>query len=84
MKNKADNAPITLGEIVMIMILKKIKTKNGLKNRKRRTALTIARLYLMSQRNEFYILKQLKKQNKSKETNEKSTQQLLSDISKRM
>lgn len=66
MKNKADNAPITLGEIVMIMILKKIKTKNGLKNRKRRTALTIARLYLMSQGNEFYILKQLKKQNKTK------------------
>ena len=73
----------------MIMILKKIKTKNGLKNRKRRAALTIARLYLMSQGNEFYILKQLKKQNKtkqnkSKETNEKSTQPLLSDISKRM
>ena len=66
MKNKADNAPITLGEIVMIMILKKIKTKNGLKNRKRRTALTIARLYLMSQENEFYILKQLKKQKKTK------------------
>ena len=84
MKNKGDNAPITLGEIVMIMILKKIKTKNGLKNRKRRTALTIAKLYLMSQENEFYILKQLKKQNKSKETNEKSTQPLLSDISKRM
>ena len=50
----------------MIMILKKIKTKNGLKNRKRRTALTIARLYLMSQENEFYILKQLKKQKKTK------------------
>ena len=31
-----------------------------------RTALTIARLYLMSQGNEFYILKQLKKQNKTK------------------
>lgn len=40
----------------------------------------------MSQGNEFYILKQLKKQNKnkSKETNEKSTQPLLSDILKRM
>ena len=38
----------------------------------------------MSQENEFYILKQLKKQSKSKETNEKSTQPLLSDISKRM
>ena len=39
---------------------------------------------MMSLENEFYILKQLKKQNKSKETNEKSTQPLLSDISKRM
>ena len=38
MKNKADNAPITLGQIVMIMILKKIKTKNGLKNRKKKNS----------------------------------------------